>query len=57
MTYLIPALVLACVIGSAIGWELSKNKKPRQQIKYVIGCAALLVLVSLVADALVRLLE
>jgi uncharacterized membrane protein SpoIIM required for sporulation len=57
MTYLIPALVLACVIGSAIGWELSKNKHPRRQVKYVIGCAALLVLFALIVDALVRLLD
>jgi uncharacterized membrane protein SpoIIM required for sporulation len=57
MTYLIPAIVLACVIGSAIGWELSKNKLPRQQVKYVIGCAALLVLFALVMNALVRLFD
>jgi uncharacterized membrane protein SpoIIM required for sporulation len=57
MTFLIPALVLACVIGSAIGWELSKNKFPRQQVKYVIGCAALLVLFALVMNALVRLFD
>ena len=57
MTYLIPALVLACVIGSAIGWEFSKNKHPRQQVKYVVGCAALLVFFALAVEALVRLLD
>jgi hypothetical protein len=38
MTYLIVALVLACVIGSAIGWEISKNKHPRLQVTYAIAC-------------------
>jgi uncharacterized membrane protein YfcA len=57
MTYLIPALVLACVFGSPIGRELSKNKHPSRQIKYVIGCAALLVLFALVLEALVYFLD
>ena len=48
MTYLIPALVLACMIGLAIGWEFSKNKHLRRQVRYVIECAALLVLFALV---------
>jgi hypothetical protein len=57
MTYLIAALVLACVVGSAIGWELSKDEQPRRQLTYVIGCAALMVLFALVVNALVRLLD
>ena len=42
---------------SAIGWELSKNEQPRRQLTYVIGGAALMVLVALVVNALVRLLD
>jgi uncharacterized membrane protein YfcA len=57
MTYFILALVLACVIGSAIGWELSKNKHPSRQIKYVIGCTVLMILFALVAEALVYFLD
>ena len=56
MTYLIVALVMACVIGSAIGWEISKNKHPRLQVTYAIACATLLVIFAIVVDALVRLL-
>jgi heme/copper-type cytochrome/quinol oxidase subunit 2 len=57
MTYLIVALVLACVIGSAIGWELSKNKHPTRQIKYMIGSTVFMVLFVLVVEALVYFLD
>ena len=57
LLYLIPAVVLACVIGPAVGQELSKNDHLGRQIKYVMGCAALLVLFALFVDVLGRLLD